>query len=215
MESMYFVDFDYTITNEDVWDSLVRRSAPDEWEECIRMYLSGELSSRLCNKRLAESVRMTEPEAREMILAIGVDPAFHDFVKWAEGRDSRLIIVSDGYDYYIRLILEREGLGRLEWHCNRLQWIGGGIRAEFPLLNPECEQDMAHCKCQHVLKREGMTRVYIGDGMSDICAARRCEVIYAKRNLLDYCENKGLPHTPFDSFRDVIEGEERRLNGGG
>ena len=214
MDSIYFVDFDFTISRDDVWDAIVKESALKEWEEEVRRFLDGEISSRTFNQRLAAAVRTRESVAREVVLAIGIDPTFHDFVRWIEKNGSPMLIVSDGYDYYIRLLLEQEGLGHLTYYCNQLVWTETGIQVQFPLLNEACEQDMAHCKCQHILPHAGRRRVYIGDGVSDYCAARRCEVIYAKRNLLDYCRAESVECIPFTNFHDVMaEEEQRRQNG--
>lgn len=210
-DTLYFVDFDNTISQRDVWDSIVRVSAPDAWKEVIAAYVEGRISSRECNLRLAGCVRIPEPEARELVYSIGIDPTFHDFVRFARERNAPITILSDGYDYYIDLLLKREGLDSLTVFCNRMIWSGAGIEVEFPLIQPECERDMAHCKCQHLQNITGKRRVYIGDGVSDTCAARKCEAIYAKRNLLDYCREEGLEHKPFESFLDVIEFEKEAL----
>lgn len=207
MQTVYLVDFDHTISRQDVWDAIVRHCAPDEWRTMIRLYVEGELTSRQCNQRLAELIPPIEEEMREMILAIGIDPTFHDFLAWLDERQAPIRIVSDGYDYYIDMLLEQEGIRGIPRYCNELNWTDQGAAPVFPFFHPDCERDMAHCKCQRVLEAEGMRRVYIGDGISDYCAARRCEQIYAKHNLLEYCRKEGIAHTPFDDFHDVMRHE--------
>jgi 2,3-diketo-5-methylthio-1-phosphopentane phosphatase len=186
--------------------------APDEWKEILDSYLRGDISSRICNIRLAKLIQPREEEARKMVYSIGIDPTFHHFVNWIEDKNVEMIIVSDGYDYYIDLLLQSEGLSYLTYFSNRMVWTDRGIEVEFPLYKQDCEKDMAHCKCQHVVEKEGARRVYIGDGVSDVCAATRCETIYAKRNLLDHCLKNHVPCTPFDDFHDVIRGEENFWN---
>ncbi len=209
MDTIYFVDFDHTISRRDVWDEIVKHSAPDQWKAIIKQYLSGELSSRECNLKLAKTVQPCEEDIKKRILEIGIDPTFHDFVKWIDKAGAEMMIVSDGYDYYIELLLKHESLDHLTYYSNKLVWTNEGIDVEFPYNQPDCERDMAHCKCQHITCRTGLRRVYIGDGISDTCGARKCEVIYAKRNLLDYCIEHNLPHTPFSDFWDIIEKEKQ------
>ncbi len=211
MNTVYFVDFDHTISKRDVWDSIVKMFSPDDWKTIIRNYLSGAVSSRVCNRQLAELVQPREEEARKLVYSIGIDPTFHDFVQWVKESESEMIIVSDGYDYYIDLLLEKEGLEDLNYFSNRMVWTENGIEVEFPLYKENCERDMAHCKCQHVFKHEGIRRVYIGDGISDTCAAQKCEKIYAKRNLLDYCREQDIECTPFENFLDIIQSEKDYL----
>ena len=122
------------------------------------------------------------------------------------------MILSDGYDFYIDQLLKQEGLDSIPVYCNRMVWIDGGIEVEFPLFKEDCERDMAHCKCQHVLAADGYRRVYIGDGVSDSCAAGKCDFVYAKCNLLDFCRESQIAHEPFTNFRDVIDFEEKQMN---
>jgi 2-hydroxy-3-keto-5-methylthiopentenyl-1-phosphate phosphatase len=63
----------------------------------------------------------------------------------------------------------------------------------------------ANCKRNHILNSSGEEdiTVYIGDGWSDTCAAEHCDIIFAKRSLLKYCEENGLPYHPFKTFSDV------------
>ena len=74
----------------------------------------------------------------------------------------------------------------------------------FPYTDEECDK-CANCKRNHILNSSGEEdiTIYIGDGWSDTCAAEHCDIIFAKRSLLKYCENNGLPYYPFKSFRDV------------
>lgn len=209
MNTVYFVDFDHTISKQDVWDAIARMSNPAAWRKMIDRYISGELKSQDCNRMLAELVQTTEPEAREVVLAIGIDPTFHEFVQYTQDQNAPLFIVSDGYDYYIEMLMREAGLEFLPYYCNRMQWTENGVKVEFPLNREDCENGMAHCKCQHITERFGMRRVYIGDGISDICASQKCEVVYAKRNLLDFFQENGLPHQPFDTFLDIIEHERQ------
>lgn len=207
MNTIYFVDFDHTIARRDVWDTVVRHFAEDAWQEWVGRYVRGEVSSRECNQALAQRIPPRPTEAAALIREVGLDPTFADFYAWLEARGLPMQIVSDGYDYYIDLLLREAGLPPIPRYSNALQWTEEGIQVRFPYSHADCERDMAHCKCQRVYEAQGMRRVYIGDGISDYCAARRCERIYAKRNLLQYCQDQGIPHVPFDNFHEIIQCE--------
>jgi 2,3-diketo-5-methylthio-1-phosphopentane phosphatase len=47
--------------------------------------------------------------------------------------------------------------------------------------------------------------VFIGDGVSDLPAAREADVLFARRGLRleEYCIEHKIPHIPFDSFTDI------------
>ncbi len=204
----YFVDFDYTISKADVWDTLVKACNSTRWQSLIEDYVGGRISSRQCNLELAQSLSLSRSEACAIASRIGLDPTFRQFVDWAQERQSPLMILSDGYDFYIDLLLKQEGIASIPVYSNRMVWTEDGIQVEFPLYRPDCERDMAHCKCQHVRSANGYRRVYIGDGVSDTCAAGKCDFVYAKRNLLDYCRERQIQHKSFDHFLEIIEHEE-------
>lgn len=64
--------------------------------------------------------------------------------------------------------------------------------------------------------------VFIGDGVSDLAAAREADVLFARRGLRleEFCIENGIPYTPFDSFADVkreveaISLEDQKKTGG-
>jgi 2-hydroxy-3-keto-5-methylthiopentenyl-1-phosphate phosphatase len=207
----YFIDFDNTISQVDIWDTLMKTCDPARWRSVVGDYVEGKISSRQCNLELAQSVTLNEIEARNIVAEIGIDRTFHDFVAWAGRKKYPLMILSDGYQFYIDQLLTHEGLESIPVFCNRMVWTEGGIEVEFPLYKEDCERDMAHCKCQHVLAADNCRKVYIGDGVSDTCAAAKCDLVYAKCNLLDYCREYEIAHHPFANFMDVIEREETYL----
>ncbi|KAF2963813.1 hypothetical protein GQX73_g9758 [Xylaria multiplex] len=53
--------------------------------------------------------------------------------------------------------------------------------------------------------------VFIGDGVSDLPAAREADVLFARRGLRleEYCVENNIPHTPFDTFADIQREIER------
>jgi 2-hydroxy-3-keto-5-methylthiopentenyl-1-phosphate phosphatase len=47
--------------------------------------------------------------------------------------------------------------------------------------------------------------VFIGDGVSDLAAAREADVLFARRGLRleAHCKEHNIPYTPFDTFADI------------
>ena len=64
--------------------------------------------------------------------------------------------------------------------------------------------------------------VFIGDGVSDLAAAREADVLFARRGLRleEHCIEHGIPYTPFDTFSDIkreveaISREDQKKTGG-
>ncbi|ODV90510.1 hypothetical protein CANCADRAFT_14424, partial [Tortispora caseinolytica NRRL Y-17796] len=56
--------------------------------------------------------------------------------------------------------------------------------------------------------------IFIGDGVSDLPAAREADVLFARRGLLleQYCIKNNLPYIPYDSFVDIQRDVEDIIN---
>jgi hypothetical protein len=64
--------------------------------------------------------------------------------------------------------------------------------------------------------------VFIGDGVSDLPAARQADVLFARRGLRleEYCQENDIQYVPFDTFADIrrkleeIAEEDKKETGG-
>ena len=103
-------------------------------------------------------------------------------------------------------ILKSNDIRDIETYCNKANFSGGKFDPEFPFANRKCG-DCANCKKTHLLsrKRRGYKTVYIGDGRSDVCAARVSDIVFAKGYLKELFEKERLPHIAIRSLKDVYE----------
>lgn len=63
------------------------------------------------------------------------------------------------------------------------------------------------CKCSVAQKlSQEKPIVLIGDGCSDFCLTDKADYVFAKGNLIAYCRDKGIIHSTFKNFRDIIQG---------
>ena len=204
-----FVDFDGTITKEDIGDAIFSRfGRTDIVQHVISDLLNDRISARDCWLKLCESVDYVDKkELDDLILKIEVDDTFHSFVDYCNEHKNNLFILSDGFDYYINLILKREGLNHLTVFSNRLR-INEKNRLipSFPFYDSGCTSS-ANCKRNHIINNSGDDEytVFIGDGNSDKYTIQFCDFIFAKDDLLKFCEKERITYFPFNNFNDVIE----------
>ncbi len=204
-----FVDFDGTITLNDVGDSIFTRFGDREKvNRIVNDLLNGNISSRKCWDLLCQSVHKISIEIlNNFIDSLEIDTSFHTLVDFCNVRNIELIVLSDGFDYYIERILTRENLNHLKYYANTLK-IGenGKLVPGYPYYNPEFPTS-ANCKRDHIIDNSSDDdfTFYIGDGNSDKESAMYCDYIFAKNGLLKYCEKERISYSPFKDFNDVIK----------
>jgi 2,3-diketo-5-methylthio-1-phosphopentane phosphatase len=148
---------------------------------------------------------LSEIELEHFAAAQPIDAHFADFVSFCRGAKVPVCIVSDGMNLYIEKILAHNGIHGLKVLSNRLI-LGADGRGcvQFPHYERGCGS-CANCKGYHIrcLRRPGERTVYIGDGQSDLCALAETDILFAKDDLLSYCQEQHIDCQPFETFADV------------
>ncbi len=202
-----FVDFDGTITLKDIGEEIFRAFGKTEMvNNIIEDLLSDKISSRQCWDELCKSVPPIEKqELNNFIDQLGIDPAFNSFVEFCNDNKIELIVLSDGFDYYIDRIFNKAGLDGLKYFSNKLFVDNGGkLTAEYPHFDASSPTS-ANCKKNHIINHSSDNdyTIYIGDGNSDKEAAQYCDFIFAKNGLLKFCSKEKIGFYPFNNFDDV------------
>lgn len=203
-----FVDFDGTITTQDVGEALFLKFGNLQIvDEVIRRWLNNEISSLQSWSLMCESVNnFNLKEFYDFLDNISIDPYFKEFINYCQANSINIYVVSDGFDLYIDYILKRENLSFLKVYSNKLKVEGNKLIPIFPYPDEECKI-CANCKRNQVISNSGdfEFNIYVGDGNSDTCPAQFCDLIFAKKSLLKFCEKNRITFSPFTNFMDVIE----------
>jgi 2,3-diketo-5-methylthio-1-phosphopentane phosphatase len=175
-----------------------------------QQWMQGTIGSRECLERQIALVDAPAKDLHAVIDAVPLDPDFTRFCKFAGKRRLPLYILSDGFDYVIRRVLKRAGVGRQfksgsNLFASALRVEGRRLAPSFPHLPDPCEHGCATCKAALIQSLHEGRRpvVFVGDGMSDRFAVEFADVIFAKRHLLAYCRENGIACHPFETFQDV------------
>ena len=201
------VDFDGTITEEDMLDTVARVLGDEGVYEQVEHGLdTGSMS--LEDVITLEFEPMTAP-VDEVVAWIGervrVRAGFGDFVRAAEGRGWKVVVVSSGFEELIRPVLEREGVD-VRVRANRVDTSNGNWRVIWT-YGEACDTCGESCKRSLVRELAGEDEVvYVGDGYSDRCAALASDRVFATRGLARYLDDEGVAYTRFDDFHDVARG---------
>ena len=203
-----YLDFDGTITRDDVGEAIFRRFTNNELaNKIVEDLLTDKISARECWEELCNASDFIDKnEFDEFILSQEVDPTLQSFIKYCDEKNLEVTVLSDGFDYYVDKILTRENLGHLKVYCNQLNLTSDGkLMPSFPFYNESC-RGSANCKRNHIIENssEEEYTVFIGDGISDNEAIQYVDFIFAKSDLLRYCETQRITYFPFKNFDDVI-----------
>ena len=212
-ELALFIDFDGTITTTDIgFDLFNKLSSQEPWHA---MLMNGTMDITDYWRNVVRAVRepLTEERILEYLRTIPVDPGLDAFMQVVQEEKLPLTIVSDGLSSYIRPYLELHGVpvqgeahNGYPLYCNDSRLDGEGrLHIRFTHQAEGCECLSAVCKRNVVLcNAPPETRiVYIGDGVSDLCAAEHADIIFAKGNLAAFCNERKLPHYPYKTLEEV------------
>ena len=204
-----FVDFDGTITKFDVGESIFRQFGnKDKVNKIIEDLLSDKISAKQCWLSLCESTgKIDKSKFDEFVDRMEIDESFHDLVNFCKQNETELYVLSDGFDYYIKKIFERENLQATKIYSNKLTLTEEGkLIPSFPFLDSQCTTS-ANCKRNHIINNSSDDdyTVFIGDGNSDKYTIQFCDFIFAKDDLLKFCEVERITYFPFRNFNDVIK----------
>jgi 2-hydroxy-3-keto-5-methylthiopentenyl-1-phosphate phosphatase len=195
------LDFDGTITEVDLLDEMARTFGdPAVYRDVEEGLHGGTITLQEC---ITREFRPVTVPIDEMVAWVhentAIRPGLPELVADVERRDYGVRVLSSGFQEIIAPVLERLGIGHVEILANRLDPRPDGWRVIW--------RDESVCPvCGEACKRAGLPTgevVYVGDGISDRCAALRAERIFATRGLAQYLDGWGVSYERFVDFHDV------------
>jgi 2-hydroxy-3-keto-5-methylthiopentenyl-1-phosphate phosphatase len=199
------VDFDGTITEQDLLDQIALTFGDEDvYREVDEGLDDDSLTLHEVIRREFEPVRMPLEQVREWVLEnVRVRPGFHEVVALANERGWRFAIVSSGFRELIEPVLEREGIAGVEVLSNTVDPDPEGWKVQFR-DSEVCEVCGQPCKRSTAAAlADGTELVYVGDGYSDRCAAESADLVFARRGLARYLEERGVPFERFEDFHSI------------
>ncbi|KAJ3220192.1 hypothetical protein HDU67_005518 [Dinochytrium kinnereticum] len=215
-----FSDFDGTITTKDTGTVLIDHCITYEKRRELDMsVLSGEKRYRDAVHEMWDGVYLSWSETTELLKDIQLDPDFDEFHDYLLKHGFPLNVVSAGLVPLCELFLKtytREG-GVLEVFANDVvfgeRWkivyrdesqYGHDKGAPIRALK---EQFASNCKERPIL-------IFLGDGISDISAAKEADFVFAKKgkDLEKWCCDEGVPHITWERLGVVLEWIKKRVD---
>ncbi|MCJ7742954.1 MAG: 2,3-diketo-5-methylthio-1-phosphopentane phosphatase, partial [Dehalococcoidales bacterium] len=121
----------------------------------------------------------------------------------------RLVIVSNGLDFYIEEILKDLGLTGIEVFAARTRFHPRGLKVQYVGPDGQPLADAFKEAYVDLFLSQGYRIIYTGNGVSDFPPARKCHYVLATGNLLTRCRQERLDCIPFSDFNEVVSVLER------
>ena len=186
-------DFDGTVTQDDISFILLDAFAKGDWRMINKQHSEGKITVGQFNERAFGLVRASKKAMLDYIKdKVKVRPGFQKLVELCQQKGIRLVIVSNGLEFYIKGILEDMGLYNLEYHAAETRFHANKLKVRY--IGPDGSVVDSGYKEKYVNKylKEGYNVVYIGNGSSDLSPDRGANQIFATESLLEHCQRSGL-----------------------
>jgi 2-hydroxy-3-keto-5-methylthiopentenyl-1-phosphate phosphatase len=216
MRKLILCDFDGTISLRDMGYALVTRFSSGDWESIDQDFRNGKIGSKEAYARIAKILKGEEKTIVKFVTTHSdIDPHFIPFYQYCRQENIDVKIVSDGLDFYIRTILEIHHLSEIPFYANCSHFSHWDhVEISFPYSNAGCGL-CGTCKKRLVQKlREDYDAVlFVGNGLSDRCAAQEADFVYAKDSLYSYCVAENITCHFFCNFREILNDLKKRIRG--
>lgn len=208
MKKFNFIsDFDNTISNKDFYwiiiDDYIGKAGVDfytEWKKTKK------IGSDFLNQVFAMH-QLSQAEHDEALSKVTMDEGLSRVVDLVEASDGDFHILSAGFDYYIKAVLQRYDMTELSVHTNKGVFEDGYFKMcpdptdtfYSPLYGIDKEKVALHYKkqCEHL--------IFAGDSEPDFWAARHADVVFAKEELARIMDENGMPYIPYSSFDEIYK----------
>ena len=139
-------------------------------------------------------------------------PHFGELWDFCQARGFPMAVVSQGLDFYIEALLEKEGFPQVPVYAVNTRFTSEGLSYIYNFTVPGNEE-LGNSKGLLVerFREQGHFVFYAGDGASDLEAAERADVVFAHRTLARQCQERRIPFRDFQDFGGVLAAVRERF----
>ena len=197
-------DFDGTIISNNLSVLIREHFAPDAWRAIETDYLEGRITIEESNRRQFALIKEPKGRLQEFVRChIDVRQGFPEVTADCEAKGNHLVIVSSGLDFYIEVVLSKLGMSDIETYCGKTEFNEKGIMVSYTAQKGNTIKHGFKISYLNWLKRRDKSIVYIGDGLSDLEAARHANYIFATGHLATLLTEEHVSWSSFDDFNDI------------
>jgi len=197
-------DFDGTIIRNNLSVLIREYFAPEAWRAVEADYLEGRITVEESNKRQFALIKEPKEGLQEFVRChIDVRQSFTEFTADCEAKGNHLVIVSSGLDFYIEVVLSELGMSDIELYCGKTEFSEKGITVSYADKKGNTIEHGFKISHMNWLKKRDNRIIYIGDGLSDLEAARHANHVFATGHLAMLLKEEHVSWSSFTDFNDI------------
>jgi 2-hydroxy-3-keto-5-methylthiopentenyl-1-phosphate phosphatase len=204
-------DFDGTLTREDVGFMLLDVFARRGWRTTLDQYKAGLITVGQFNSRVFSMIEAGKAELLDYVSKrrISLRAGFPELLEGCRRRGFEFVIVSNGWDFYIDYIMQGLGMGNVPVRASVTSFDHGNHSARY--IGPdgeELQEGFKEAYSRFFLDR-GYRVVYVGNGVSDVPAARMAHYVFAIDDLHEYFQSRNYGCQAFQDMFDIESNLDR------
>ena len=209
-------DFDDTAAAQNVAELLLNRFGHPSWQDVRQRFRDGQVTLKEYQEITFRDI-LAGPQEMGVYVKENANfrPHFRELWDFCQDQGIPMAIVSQGLDFYIEALLEKEGLTGVPVYAVNTRFTPQGITYQYDYIVPGKEK-LGNSKGLVVdqYRQKGHYIFFAGDGSSDFEAAEHADVVFAHRTLARHCTEQNIPFRDFKDFEDMYRAvREYSLNG--
>ena len=200
------VDFDDTAAAQNVAEMLLSRFGHPTWQDVRERFRASELTLNEYQEITFRNIQADLPTMQGYVKDhASLRPYFKELWNYCQAQDIPMAIVSQGLDFYIQALLQKEGVAEVPVYSVNTEFTPQGITYQYRYTRPG-EERRGNSKGLLVdqFRERGHYVFYAGDGISDFEAASRADLLFAHRTLAQECDRNNIPFRLFTDFQDML-----------
>ncbi|MBC8279782.1 MAG: MtnX-like HAD-IB family phosphatase [Chloroflexi bacterium] len=206
LHPVVLTDFDDTAAAQNVAEMLLNQFGDPDWKDVRQRFRDGHISLKEYQEITFRDINADRATMQAYVKDhANLRPFFKELWGFCQSNGIPMAVVSQGLDFYIQAVLDREGVGQVPVYAVDTTFEGGEIAYYYNHTVPGRES-VGNSKGFVVesFQQEGAYVFFAGDGHSDLEAARVANVTFAHRNLANFCDDEKIPYQPFEDFKGML-----------
>ncbi|MEG1145355.1 MAG: HAD-IB family phosphatase [Clostridium sp.] len=200
---MVFCDFDGTATAWETSEALLELLiGSDRFNAKIKQLLADHIGTSQGIKELYQMISSDRyPELLDYVKTIKLRDGFVDFLFELKKRNIPIVLISGAVTEMVYAVLEQCQDLFLDIYCCTLDKSSSVFH-----VSSDFDDGVDLLRKELVMQRyDYKTSIFIGDSYTDMNAAQKADIVFARDRLETFLDNRNISYHPFDSFHDIIE----------